>query len=77
VINLGLVEVFTTPLYRILLKVREVVNRRGAYLLLCHLSAQQREVFELIKGYRLFQIASTEAHALRAVLPRLSVVRSS
>ena len=76
VLNLGLVEVFTTPLYRCLLKVREVVNRRGAYLVLCRLSAQQREIFELIKAFRLFQVTSTEAQALRAA-PRHSTLSPS
>jgi anti-anti-sigma regulatory factor len=72
VVNLGLVEVFTTPLYRCLLKIREVVNQRRAYLMLCRLSAQHREIFELIKANRLFQVTSTEAEALRAATPLLT-----
>ncbi len=66
VLNLGLVEPFPTPLYRCLLKVRELVNQRRARLVLCRLSAEHREVFELFKAFRLFQVTSTEAQALRA-----------
>jgi anti-anti-sigma regulatory factor len=66
VLNLGLVERLSTPLYRCLLKVRETVKQRGALLLLCRLSGHCREVFELFEGFRLFQVVSTEAQALRA-----------
>lgn len=66
VLNLGLVEPFPTALYRYLLKVREVVNERKARLVLCRLSAQHRELFELFRGFRLFQVTSSEAHALRS-----------
>jgi anti-anti-sigma regulatory factor len=66
VLNLGLVEPFPTGLYRYLLKVREVVNQRRARLVLCRLSAEHREIFELFKAFRLFQVTRTEAEALRA-----------
>ena len=66
VLNLGLVEPFPTALYRCLLKVREVVKRRGARLVLCRLNAELREIFELFKAFRLFQVTASEAQALRA-----------
>ena len=47
-------------------------NQRRAYLMLCRLSAQHREIFELIKANRLFQVTSTEAEALRAATPLLT-----
>src|SRR5438874_13830865 len=66
VLNLGLVEPFPTKFYRCLLKVREVVNQRRARLVLCRLSAEQREIFELFEAARLFQITPTEAQAVGA-----------
>jgi anti-anti-sigma regulatory factor len=66
VLNLGLVEPFPTALYRCLLKVREVVIQLQARLVLCRLSPEHREIFELFKAFRLFQVTSTEAQALRS-----------
>ena len=70
VLNLGLIEPFSTSLYRCLLKVREIVNQRSARLVLCRLSAELREIFELFKAFRLFQVTATEAQALRAASAR-------
>jgi anti-anti-sigma regulatory factor len=70
VLNLGLVERFPTALYRCLLKVREVVNQRSARLVLCRLSVELREIFELFKAFRLFHVTATEAQALRAANAR-------
>jgi anti-anti-sigma regulatory factor len=66
VLNFGLVEPFTTAFYRFLLKVREDVRERQAHLVLCRLGPEHREIFELFKGFRLFQVTNTEAQALRA-----------
>jgi anti-anti-sigma regulatory factor len=66
VLNLALLEVFTTDLYRFLLKVRETVHSRQASLALCRLNPEHRELFELFKGTRLFHIADTERQAVRA-----------
>jgi anti-anti-sigma regulatory factor len=70
VLNLGLVEPFPTALYRFLLKVREVVNQRSGRLVLCRLSAEARDVFELFKAFRLFQVTASEVQALRAANAR-------
>jgi anti-anti-sigma regulatory factor len=64
VLNLGLVEPFPTVFYRFLLKVREVVLARDARLILCRLSADHREIFEITKGVRLFTIVPTEKQAI-------------
>lgn len=66
VLNFGLVEPFSTTLYRWLLKVREIVNQRQARLVLCRLSPEHREIFELFRAFRLFQVTNSEAQALRA-----------
>ena len=64
VLNLGLVEPFPTVFYRFVLKVREVVLAREARLILCRLSAEHREIFEITKGNRLFTIVPTEKQAI-------------
>jgi anti-anti-sigma regulatory factor len=65
VLNLGLIDMFPTALYSCLLKLREAVLARKARLVLCRLSPEHREIFELFRAERLFQIVHTEALALR------------
>jgi anti-anti-sigma regulatory factor len=65
VLNLGLVEPLGSTFYRYLLKVREATRERGAQLVLCRLSPEHIEIFELFSGFRIFQVASTEAQAVR------------
>src|SRR5262249_5694189 len=64
ILNLGLVEHFSSAFYRCLLKVREVLASRGARLILCRLSPEHEEVFELFKGFDLFRVAPTELRAI-------------
>ena len=42
------------------------MNRRSARLVLCRLNAERRDIFELFKAFRLFQVTASEAQALRA-----------
>ncbi len=65
VLNLGLVEPVPTALYSWLLRVREAVLARRARLVLCRLSPEHRELFQLFNGYRVFHVAGTEAQAVR------------
>jgi anti-anti-sigma regulatory factor len=65
VLNFGLIEQFPTAFYSWLLKVRELVLARKARLVLCRLSPEQLEIFELFQAKRLFDIARTEAEAVR------------
>jgi anti-anti-sigma regulatory factor len=64
VLNLGLVEPLPTVFYHLLLKVRQAVQAQGAQLVLCRLSPEHREIFELVHGFRLFPVAATERQAL-------------
>jgi anti-anti-sigma regulatory factor len=66
VINFGLIDWFPTAFYRLLLKVREAVQARNARLLLCCLTPNVRECFDLMGGGRLFEIRATEANAVSA-----------
>jgi hypothetical protein len=63
--NFGLIEQFPTAFYSWLLKVRELVLARKARLVLCRHSAEQLEISELFRARPLFDIAPTEAQAVR------------
>ena len=64
ILNLGLVEYFSAAFYRCLLKVREVVAARHAELLLCRLSPEHEEIFQLFRGFDLFRVTATEGRAV-------------
>ena len=64
VLNLGLVEPFPTVFYTWLLRVRKAVLARKARLVLCRLSPEQLEIFQLFNAHRLFQVTQTEAQAV-------------
>jgi hypothetical protein len=64
VLNLGLVEPVPSAFYSCLLRVRELVLARRARLLLCRLSPEHQELFQLFHANRLFQVTGTEAQAL-------------
>jgi len=65
VVNLGLVEPFPTDFYSCLLRVRQAVLARQARLVLCRLSPEHLEIFELFNARRLFPLMSTESQAIR------------
>ena len=67
ILNLALVEFFPVALYRFLLHVREAVTARGGRFVLCRLSPEHLEVFQLFQTFNLFTITATEADALREV----------
>jgi anti-anti-sigma regulatory factor len=67
ILNFGLVDWFPTAFYRLLLKAREVVQAHNARLLLCCLTPNVRECFDLMGGGKLFEIRATDASAVSAV----------
>src|SRR5262249_52698121 len=66
VLNLNPLRPINTAFYRCLLQVRQLVHARPARLVLCGLTREHRDVFELFQAYRLFTVVRTEAEALRA-----------
>jgi anti-anti-sigma regulatory factor len=64
-VNLRLVEPFTAALYRCLLLIRQEVLARQSHLVLCGLSPEHEEIFQLFQAHRLFTIVRTEAEAIR------------
>src|SRR4051794_6612187 len=61
VVNLGLIGPINAAFYRCLLCLRERVRARHGRLVLCGLSPQHQEIFELFRGPQVFTIARTEA----------------
>jgi anti-anti-sigma regulatory factor len=67
VINFGLIDWFPTAFYRLLLRVREVIQARNARLLLCCFTPNVQECFDLMGGGKCFEVRPTEASALSGV----------
>ncbi len=70
VLNMSLIKPINAAFYRCLLLTRQVVRARQARLVLCGLSREHREVFELFQAFRLFTIVRTEIDAVRAAEAR-------
>jgi anti-anti-sigma regulatory factor len=73
VLNLNLLRPINTALYRCLLQVRRSVQARQARLVVCGLTREHREVFELFQAFRLFTVVRTEVEALRAAGAQKSI----
>jgi anti-anti-sigma regulatory factor len=63
VLNFGLVDWFPTSFYRLLLKTREAVRAKKGKVVVCCLTENVREGFDLMGGNRLFESHATEARA--------------
>lgn len=68
ILNLKHIKPINTAFYRCLLRIREFVRAYHARLVLCELSPEHREVFELFQAFRLFTVVRTEADAVRAAV---------
>ena len=72
IVNMGLVDPINAAFYRCLLCIRERVQASHGQLVLCGLSPQHQEIFDLFRGPQIFTIARTEADALRVARKWLS-----
>jgi anti-anti-sigma regulatory factor len=66
IVNLKQLQPIGTAFYRCLLQLRRFLHSRPARLVLCNLSRQHREVFELFGGFQLFTVVHTESDAVQA-----------
>ena len=64
ILNFGLVDWFPTVFYSLLLQTLQDVRAKHAHLVLCFLTPNVREGFDLIGGGKLFEVHSTEAKAV-------------
>lgn len=67
VLNFGLIDWFPTMFYSLLLKTQEAVRAKNGRLVLCCLTANPKEGFDLMGGGKTFEVHATEARALAAV----------
>jgi anti-anti-sigma regulatory factor len=74
VVNLALIDPISAAFYRCLLDVRKSMQARRGRLILCGLSPQHQEVFDLFRGPELFTIVASEAEARRQVRDESSCV---
>jgi anti-anti-sigma regulatory factor len=63
-INFGLIDWFPTVFYRLLLRVREIIQARHARLMLCCFTPNVQEGFRLMGGSKVFEIKATEGEAI-------------
>jgi anti-anti-sigma regulatory factor len=65
IVNMGLIDPINAAFYRCLLCIRKSLQASHGQLVLCGLSPEHQEVFDLLRGPQIFTIARTEAEALR------------
>ncbi|HJZ99552.1 MAG TPA: hypothetical protein VKE70_23740, partial [Candidatus Solibacter sp.] len=56
IVNLNQIEPINTTFYRCLLQIRSILYDLGSRLILCNLSRQHLEVFELFQAFRIFTV---------------------
>jgi anti-anti-sigma regulatory factor len=64
IVNMGLIEHFSSELYSMLLRVREMLASSKGCVILCGANEEMQSILELFKAEHLFGIAKTEAEAL-------------
>ncbi len=65
IVNLKRLKPFGAAFYRCLLQIRRFLRGRRSRLVLCCLSAEHHELFELFAAYRIFTVVDTELDAMR------------
>jgi anti-anti-sigma regulatory factor len=66
VLNFGLVEVFVSAFFRLLIRTREELRAKHCKLVLCGLQPNANEAFTIMGGPRTFKTCATEAQAIAA-----------
>jgi anti-anti-sigma factor len=64
ILNFGLIDWFPTAFYRVLIQTLHEVRARGGRLILCCLTANVKEGFEMMSGHKLLEVHNTEARAI-------------
>ncbi|HEV3385295.1 MAG TPA: STAS domain-containing protein [Gemmata sp.] len=66
ILNFGLIDWFPTAFYRVLIQALQDARSLGGRVVLCCLTENVKEGFEIMGGRKLFEVHSTEARALAA-----------
>jgi hypothetical protein len=64
ILNFGLIDWFPTAFYRVLLQVFQDTRALGSRVMLCCLTENVKEGFEVMGGPKLLEVHSTEARAI-------------
>ncbi len=65
IVNLKQLQPFGAAFYRCLLQIRHFLRSRRSRLVLCDLSPDHHELFELFAAFRIFTVVRTELDAMR------------
>jgi len=65
VLNFGLVLYFSTAFYQVVVQLRHDLQAKQVRLLLCALVPEVREVMQVMRGDKVFEIVHTEEQAVR------------
>jgi anti-anti-sigma regulatory factor len=66
VLNFGLVDVFSSAFYRLLLRARHDLKDKEGRVLICGLTRLANEAFTIMGGPRTFEVFATEEQAVAA-----------
>lgn len=69
VLNFGLIDWFPTAFYRLMIRANQDVRALGGRIVVCCLTDNVKEGFEMIGGRKLFEVHTTEARALASLRP--------
>jgi anti-anti-sigma regulatory factor len=67
IMNFGLIDWFPTAFYRVLIQAFQDARNLEARILLCCLTENVREGFEMMGGPKLLEVHSTEARAIASI----------
>jgi anti-anti-sigma factor len=67
ILNFGLIDWFPTAFYRVLIQAFQDVRTRGGRIVLCCLTENVKEGFEMMGGPKLCSVYTTEARAIASV----------
>jgi anti-anti-sigma regulatory factor len=67
ILNFGLIDLFPSAFYRLLLQTLQDMRALGGRIIVCCLTENAKEGFEMMGGAKLFEVHNTEARAIASV----------
>jgi anti-anti-sigma regulatory factor len=67
ILNFGLIDWFPTAFYRLLIQAFQDARKLEGRIILCCLTENVKEGFEMMGGSKLFEVHSTEARAIASI----------
>lgn len=66
ILNFGLIDLFPTAFFRVLIQALHEVRAQGGRIIVCCLTDNVKEGFEMMNGHKLLNVYNTEARAVSA-----------